>query len=55
MAHTFNPSTCEVDTRGSGVQDQPWLLETLPEEKKKKPTKTQNSNEKHYTIVSGVV
>lgn len=29
MTHTCNPSTCEVEAGGSGVQSQPWIHETL--------------------------
>lgn len=29
MTHTCNPSTCEVEAGGSGVQSQPWIHNTL--------------------------
>lgn len=29
MTHTCNPSSCEVEAGGSGVQSQPWIHNTL--------------------------
>lgn len=29
MTHTYNPSTCEVEAGGSGIQSQPWIHNTL--------------------------
>lgn len=53
MTHTCNPSTCEVEVGGSGVQSQPWIHETLSMNKGREGQRKKEKKEKkqHQSIL----